>query len=214
MEPVVNFNRAKSDIVSSSISGISNLRKLLVITFFSTISFLLMSYFEIPLLPAFPVFKYDASEVPALIVGFAVGTWPGIYVVFFKTLMYLLVSGKGFTTFGLGPFMAFIAGATLVFVSTKVYFLNPTKKGALTGMILGTFAMTLIMLPLNYLFFGILPLIFPNMETLLYDNAIYYLLAGVLPFNLIKGIITSSFAFILYKKISPFLRDTAARFRE
>jgi len=207
----MNCKTSKStDIVSESLSpGISKLRKLMIISLFSSLSFLIMTCLELPILPAYPMFRYDASEVPALLVGFALGTPSGIYVVILKHFMYLLLSGKGFSDLGLGTFMNLVAGISMVFVATRVYFMIPTKKGAVTGLALGTIAMTIIMLPLNYFILSFLPLLFPELANVLsLEKATLYIFTGALPFNLIKGFLTSFFTFILYKKVSPFLKDT------
>ena len=210
MKPLADCKGSKShNIVTAPLpSSISKLRRLLVISLFSSLSFLIMSCFELPLIPAYPMFKYDASEVPALLVGFALGTSSGIYVVVLKHIMYFLLSGKGFADLGLGTFMGLVAGLAMVFVATRIYFMKPTRKGAITGLLAGTITMTVVMLPLNYFILSLLPLLLPAFGDLISpDKALFYIFTGALPFNLIKGFLTSFFTFVLYKKVSPFLKD-------
>ncbi|HPZ07175.1 MAG TPA: ECF transporter S component [Candidatus Eremiobacteraeota bacterium] len=205
------FEKTKSSaIVSPTLSkSLLRLRKLIIISLFSSLSFLIMSYLEFSLLPSFPMLKYDASDVPALILGFSMGTSAGIYVMILKNFMYLLLSGKGFTYLGIGPFMNCLAGSAMVFVATKVYFLKPGKKTAILGLTIGTLFMTLIMVPINYLLLSILPVLFPYLSDYFSpDKALIFIFSGVLPFNLLKGFLTSVFSFFLYKKISPFIKFT------
>ena len=82
------FEKTKSSaIVSPTLSkSLLRLRKLIIISLFSSLSFLIMSYLEFSLLPSFPMLKYDASDVPALILGFSMGTSEGIYVMILKKM--------------------------------------------------------------------------------------------------------------------------------
>jgi riboflavin transporter len=202
------FKNTKPDIVSPSLStGILKLKTLIIVSLFSSISFLLMFYVEIPLIPAFPVLKYDLSDIPALIVGFAINTQAGIYVIILKNIIFLL-SGKGLASLGIGILMNSLAGFAMVYVSTKIYFLKPCKKYAIAGLIAGTISMTLIMLPLNYLLLRVLPFILPQLGRILpFNKAVLFLFAGTVPFNLLKGCLSSIFTLLLYKKISNFLKN-------
>jgi len=208
MEPHVDaFERTKPAIVSPSLSGgIVKLRTLIVVSLFSSLSLLLMYTIEFPLIPAFPMLKYDPGDIPALIAGFAINTSAGIYVLLLKNFLYLL-SGGGLSTFAIGPIMNLAAGSVMVFVSTKIYFFKPCKTYAIAGLIAGTIAMTLFMLPANYLILTVLPFILPQLGKILsMDRALIFLFTGTLPFNILKGTITSVFTFFLYKKISNFIK--------
>jgi riboflavin transporter FmnP len=208
MEPKIDaFERNETSIVSPSLSGgILKLRTLIIVSLFSSLSLLLMYTIEFPLIPAFPVLKYDPGDIPALIAGFSINTSAGIYVLLLKNFLYLL-SGKGLTTLAIGPLMNLAAGSIMVFVSTKIYFLKPCKKYAIAGLVAGTISMALFMLPANYLLLRVLPFILPQLgKVLSMDRALIFLFTGTLPFNILKGAITSVFTFFLYKKISNFIK--------
>lgn len=208
MEPKIDaFERSETSIVSPSLSGgILKLRTLIVVSLFSSLSLLLMYTVEFPLIPAFPMLKYDPGDIPALIAGFSINTSAGIYVLLLKNFLYLL-SGGGLSTFGIGPLMNLAAGIVMVFVSTKIYFLKPCKTYAIAGLIAGTISVTLFMLPVNYLILTVLPFILPQLGKILsMDRALLFLFTGTLPFNILKGTVTSVFTFFLYKKISNFIK--------
>jgi len=206
MEPVAETGKI---IASPLPAEMSNLRKTIIISLFSTISFLIMSFLELPIIPAFPMLKYDASEIPAMLLGFSIGTREGIYVILLKNFLYILFSGKGFSDFGIGIFMSTFAGIIMVFVSSKIYLYRPTKKMAIAGLAAATIAMTVLMLPVNYLVLNLLPFFFPALkEVFSQEKTMLFIWAGAFPFNMIKGIITSIITIIIYKRISNFLKET------
>jgi riboflavin transporter FmnP len=144
-----------------------------------------------------------------MLIGFSIGTTEGIYVILLKNFLYILFSGKGFSDFGIGIFMSTFAGIIMVFFSSKIYLYNPTKKMAIVGLSVATIAMTVLMLPLNYLVLHLLPFIFPNLrEVFSNEKTMLFIWAGAFPFNMIKGIITSIITVVIYKRISAFLKET------
>lgn len=156
-------------------------------------------YFDFPI-PPFPTFlKYDPSEVPALIATFALGPGFGVAVEAIKAvLISILRSGTGGGPFGI--FMNFLAGITLVGVAGAYYLVEHTKAGAIKSLIFGVLSMTGVMIVANIaltpIFFGI-----PR------DQVIALVLPALLPFNFLKGAISSLITYYVYKRIRVYLYE-------
>jgi riboflavin transporter FmnP len=119
----------------------------------------------------------------------------GVLMCFITAILFALITGQG------GPYgalMNFLATGTLIFVSSQIYLLNHTKRGAILGMILGTLAMTLIMIPANLI-------ITPFYLGVEREIVIKMLIPAIIPFNLLKGIISGVLTFILYKRLYPLI---------
>jgi riboflavin transporter FmnP len=76
--------------------------------------------------------------------------------------------------------------------------LHHNKKGAILGLILGTLAMTLIMVPANLI-------ITPIYLGVNRDIVVKMLIPAIIPFNLLKGIISGFITYILYKRLYPLI---------
>lgn len=184
-----------------------NIRKKTVYTVkiaaLSACAFILM-LFDFPL-PAFPMFlKLDLSDVPALIAAFGLGPASGAVVELVKNLLHLFVS----SSIGIGELANFIVGASFAVTAGFVYRYKKTKKGALLSLAAATLAMTLIASLANYYF--LIPayqafLKFPDARNSLIVDIRTLVAYGVIPFNLIKGVVISLVVLVLYKKVSPVL---------
>ncbi len=154
---------------------------------------------EFPL-PPFPDFlKYDGSELPALLGTFAMGPWVGVLIQLLKNLLYLTLSGRGNPVGVLGNFFA---GSSMVFAAGYIYQRMKSKKGAVLALLGGSVAMGLVMLPLNL--FVLFPLYGVHLAP---DQVVPMMLGMVLPFNLVKGVLTSTITLLLYKRVRGFLHD-------
>ena len=149
--------------------------------------------FPIPPLP--PFLLYDPGSVFLLIGAFKLGPKIGILMSLITAILFALITGKG------GPYgalMNFLATGTLVYISSQIYLLYHTKKGAILGIVFGTLAMTLIMVPANLiitpLYLGVDREIVVNM-----------LIPAIIPFNLLKGLISGFITFIIYKRLYPLI---------
>jgi riboflavin transporter FmnP len=152
-------------------------------------------FIHFPILPQAPFLLYDPGNVFLLIGSFKLGPKIGVLMCFITAILFALITGQG------GPYgalMNFLATGTLIFVSSQIYLLNHTKRGAILGMILGTLAMTLIMIPANLI---VTPL-YLGVER---EAVVKILIPFIIPFNLLKGIISGFLTFILYKRLYPLI---------
>lgn len=179
----------------------------------SGISIVLMMVLEFPLPFMPPFLKIDLSNIPILILAFSLGgagTAAGIISIAVKDLVHLFVTSTG----GVGELADFLCSVMLVMPASLVYNRCHTKKGAVSALCTGIVLMT---------FMGILAnkfILLPFYSNLMPLEAVFemcgkvnpfirsewtYILYGVIPFNILKGIILSGITMLLYKHISGIL---------
>lgn len=170
--------------------------------------------FEIPLPIAPSFYKLGFDEVIVMIGGFALGSWAAVWIEGFKIILNLLINGT--VTFGIGELANFIMGVSFVLPASIIYHRHKSKKSALIGLIVGTISLTVIGALTNL--FIVLPLygeiamplnriieagqlIYPSINSLT-----SFVLLVVVPFNFIKGALSSIVVLMIYKKISVLLK--------
>ncbi len=171
-------------------------RQLVNMAVLVTAATILMVIVQIPLFPSAPFLKYDPSDIPLLIGGFWFGPLPGIIMVFMKAFLFLLIKGAEGP---IGAFQNFMASGSFVFFASLYYQKARTRRGAIVALFLGSLAMTLIMIPTNYIvlpIWGIPKEIVPG-----------FILKISTPFNLVKGLLSSIFTYLLYKRVKSILES-------
>ena len=135
----------------------------------------LLSFVQIPILPAAPFLTYDPSLMPAMVCGFAFGPGAG---------------------FAVGA-VAAIIHATLFFVvpAAAIYARKHTFAGAIIGLLVGCVVATVGAVAANltigvWFWYGSADAIMPLM------------LPAVVPFNLIKTVLNSALTLLVYKAVS------------
>jgi len=176
----------------------SSVRKMVRIGLLGGIGVLLMYFIAFPL-PFFPDFlTYDPGDVPGIIACFAMGPLAGILVQGVKVSVALVIGA--IKAGPIGALGNFLAGASYTLFAGLYYHRNRTLKGAVIAMAIGCLVTTLVMCVMNY--YVLLP--FWGIPT---EQIGGILLAGILPFNLVKMTISSIVAFVLYKKVKYFLEE-------
>ena len=189
-------------------------RKVAVIGVFSAISGVLM-LFEIPVVFAPGFYKFDFSELPALIGAFAYGPVAGVMIEFVKIIVKLIL--KGTSTAFVGELANFIVGCSLVLPASVIYAMNKTRKTAIAACITGTICMTIVgsmfnaiyLLPKFAEMFGMPLEAIVEMGTAVnphITSVSTLVLMAVAPLNLIKGGVISLVTILIYKKISHILK--------
>ena len=185
-------------------------RVLIAIAMLSSLSFVLMLLaFPLPVLPAY--LKVDFSDIPALIAAITMGPVAGILVAFLKNVLDWFFAGSP-TGVPVGHMANFV---TSILFMTPVYIIYKkvsSSKGMAFGLGVGTISMAIGMSILNYYVFLPMYAYFLNfpMETgtALVNTIIY----GILPFNVIKGILVTVVMIVLFKRMKPFLDKVTATF--
>lgn len=205
----------KKDIeLTGHSEGMFSIRKISIIGVFSAISFVLMLIeFPLPFAPSF--YKFDFSDIPALIGGFAAGPMVGVMIEFIKVLLNILIQG---TTSGfVGEIANFVVGAAFILPATIIYRFKKTRKVALISCLAGTLCIAIVgsllnaffLLPAYAIMFGSGIDAFVGMGAAInpaITNVTTFCLFAVAPFNLVKGIADSAITFLVYKQLSPILK--------
>ncbi len=198
-------------------------RKIAMIGMFAAIATILMILeIYLPFTP--PFYKFDFSELPALVGGFAFGPVAGIMIEFCKILLKLVI--KGTDTALVGELANFVVGCSFILPATSLYWLKKSKKSAIFSSIIGTLFMTSVgsafnafyLLPTFAAMFGwpLLPdgsgkpsIVGMGTEVNPYITDVPTLiLYAVVPLNLLKGAAVSLITILIYKKLSPILKNT------
>src|SRR3954452_8477404 len=151
----------------------------------SSIAYILMLVnFPIPPFPTF--LKIDFSDLPALIGALIFGPLAGILIELIKNVLDYFMTGSE-TGVPVGHFANFVSGLLFILPTYYIYNKLKTKNGMTLALIVGTSLMAVMMSVLNY--FVLLPAytFFLNMPVMSAPETRQYIVAGVLPFNIIKG---------------------------
>ncbi|UUY78242.1 ECF transporter S component [Staphylococcus saprophyticus] len=174
-------------------------KRLITISMLSAVAFILMFIkFPIPFLP--PYLTLDFGDVPALLATFILGPVAGLIVEFIKNLLNFL--------FNIGDPVESVANflAASSFLLTA-YFVTKYKdkiKSQIVGLSIATVVMTIVLSILNY--FVLLPLygMIMNLSDVV-ENVKIVIVSGVIPFNIIKGIVISIIFILLYNRLKNVL---------
>ena len=192
-------------------------RKVAMIGMFSAISAILM-ILEIPVFFAPGFYKFDFSELPALIGAFAFGPVAGVMIEFVKIIIKLLF--KGTSTAFVGELANFIVGCSLLLPASVIYLFRKNKKTAIAACIVGTLCMTVVgtlfnavyLLPKFAQMFGMPMEAIIEMGTAInphITSVTSLVMMAVAPLNILKGGAVSLITILIYKKLSGILKGGA-----
>ncbi len=186
------------------------IRYIVVVGVLSAISAVLMMLsFPVPFMPSF--IKLDFSELPALIASYSLGPFAGVLVCLIKNLINVTMTKTG----AVGELSNFILGVAFVLPAGLLYRKYKTRKVALLSAGLGALAMGTVGIFTNYfliypIYTKMMPIeaiiaayqaIFPGV-----DGLLGCLLMFNLPFTILKGLLNTLLAFLIYKRISPLIK--------
>jgi len=179
------------------------LRRMILIAILGSISTVLMQLnFPLPALPAF--LKIDFSEIPAVLAIMTMGPVAGIAVELLKNVLHWFLSGSP-TGVPVGEIANFATGILFIMPIYLIFRNVQNTKGLTAGLIAGTVSMAVGMSALNYLVFLPMYVYFMNMPAYTGDAMFNVIVLGILPFNLIKGIMLMVISLLLYKSMSKWI---------
>ena len=149
----------------------------------AALSIVLVFFIHFPIFPTAKFLEYDPADIPIMIATFAFGPWYGLMTTIVVAVVQGLTVSAASGVYGI-----------FVLVAGFLYQKHKTKKGALIALLCGVVAWGLIMMPANL----IITPIFTGMPV---EAIRGILLPIILPFNLIKAVVT----FLVYKSVSPLL---------
>lgn len=175
-----------------------------------------LMYIEFPL-PGFPPFlKLDVSGVPVMVGSFMYGPVAGVAVAAVKSILHLFST----TSAGVGELADFLMTGSFAFAAGVVYKKCKSRKGAFISLAVGTLVLVAVGALANY------TIILPFYAKLMPLNAIIaacqavnpaikdlggYILFGVVPFNLLKGVVIGAVTLGIYKRISVLFKGEMPR---
>ena len=110
-----------------------DLQWLMRISVLAALSAALMFNVQLPLVPGATFLKFDPSDVPVLMAGFALGPAAAVAVAALKDLLYLLVHPSPWEFVGVP--MSFLASATMAWTAASLYWMRKTKGRAIGSLV-------------------------------------------------------------------------------
>lgn len=174
---------------------------------------LMLFRFPIPFLP--PFLSFDLAGLTEMLGGFMFGPVAAFFIIVVKITLQLVMQGS--FSFGTGELQSLILSCTYVIPAVLLYQHRKTKRMAAVGMCFSTLLVSVVAVLTNlYLiipfyaalsgmtmadFVAICTAVNPAVK-----SAAGMVILGILPFNLIKYGTTSVLTFLLYKRLSIFIK--------
>ncbi|WP_461213100.1 ECF transporter S component [Lacticaseibacillus sp. GG6-2] len=180
----------------------SKVHRLVGIALLSAVGFILQMFLAFPILPMFPFLKLDLSDLTVLLGGLLYGPLGGVSVAFVRSLVHYVMTGGGVVNL-IGDVASFIASVGFMLPVVAMMKSKNSFGRQVGGLLGGTVSLTVIMSLLNWV--AIMPMYLAVMNFQLGMSTTKYVLIGVVPFNLIKGVVVSVVFFVLAKALMPWL---------
>ncbi len=176
----------------------------------------ILTYIEFPTFIAPSFYRFNVSDLPALIGAFSMGPVAGVIIEFVRSLIMLFVNPMN-PSMGIGELSNFVLGCIFVVPASLIYRSNKTKGRAIIALTIGGLSMSVLAAVLNA--FVMIPMyaslydmpidaivqmgtdIFPFI-----DSMFDFCLVCVLPFNLIKAFVVSFITIFIYKPLSVLIK--------
>ena len=168
-------------------------KEIAVLAMLTALAFVAVAFLRVP---AVAFLKYEPKDVVIVLGGFLYGPAAAAAVAALSSFLELLtISDTGL----IGFVMNFLSSAAFACTAALIYRKKHTLTGAVLGLVAGVVSMTVVMLLWNYL---LTPL---YMNTPRADVAAM-LIPVFLPFNLLKSLLNSALALLLYRPLVLGLR--------
>ena len=166
-----------------------------------------LQFVAFPIMPAFSFLKIDFSDIPIQLGMFLYGPLAGVITAFVRSLLHLFLTGLAPQNM-VGDFASFLASS--IFTLPIFYFFGKKKNirtNRIVGLVSGILALTIFMSIANY--FVITPVYLQlygvTTQQFLGTSLASYVAIGIVPFNLIKGLLVSGVFLVLHAKLLPWL---------
>ncbi len=141
--------------------------------------------------------EVEISDLPAMLIAFAIGPAAGVAVEFIKNLLHCTMTSTGFV----GELANFVMNGIFVFVCGIVYKRKKTKENAVIALVAAALALVLAGMAANL--FIMLPLYMPTAD---FASKLHLVMYTIAPFNLVRGAVLSVITMLIYKKISGLIK--------
>lgn len=174
----------------------SRINFMVKVAVFSAIAFLLqVAGGMLPKVSGF--LEIEISDLPAIIMSFALGPWAGVLVELIKNLLHMTMSTTGLV----GELANFLMNGCFVFVCGYFYSKEKTRKNAVLSLIVAT--ITLVIAGIFANLYIMIPLYMPNAP---FVDKLRLVLFTIAPFNFVRGSVLSFITLLIYKRISGFIK--------
>ncbi|MCV3321981.1 ECF transporter S component [Pediococcus ethanolidurans] len=189
--------------------GNKNVTRLVVIAMMAAISYVLL-LFSFPILPGFSFLKIDFANVPILLTMLIYGPGAGAITTAVAGLLDIVTKDSSMVgIIGIvANFLATMCFALPIYYALKKHMDQGIKQQArylVQGIVFGTVLMAIFMSLVNL--FILLPIYFKLVSFQVSVSTLNMVLYGVLPFNLIKGVIVGIATGIIYARMIPWLQS-------
>lgn len=179
-------------------------QRLTLIAILSAMSFGLMLFPQLPLIPGADFLKLDFSIVPVLIAGYWIGLTAALWTVILRTLLKLILANEGVNTY-LG--LPVNLGAIVVFAVILFWIMpqfDAKKVGrSVLAIVAATIGLTLAGVVMNWLIAVPLYAKFAHFDIAKMIGLGQYFIAMVIPFNIAQGVIWGIVSFAILAVLQP-----------
>jgi len=168
-------------------------KKLTTLTMLCALAYLVMFVTRIPIVL---FLKYEPKDVIITMGGFIFGPLSAFVISLAVSIFEMLTASD---TGVIGLVMNVLATCSYACVASWIYKKKRTLSGAVTGLVLGSIALTGIMILWNYL-------LTPLYMGVPRQAVVELLIPAILPFNLLKAGLNSALIMLLYKPVIGALR--------
>ena len=183
-----------------------NVRDLVKIALLGAVAYVLMLWrFPLPFMP--PFMDFDLSGIPEMVGVFTMGPAAGVYIVLIKMITKTITTGT--SSMFTGEVQNIILSCAYILPVWFFYRKQKSKRSALTGMVAGTvtcavvaiFSNMFLIIPFYAKAYGFsMDIVIQTTQAVnrFIDSEWKFIVMGIVPFNLIKGGVTSAIIYSVY----------------
>ena len=186
-------------------------QRLTLIAILSAISFGLMLFPQIPLIPGADFLKLDFSIVPVIIAGYWLDLPAALWTVLLRTLLKLILANEGVNTYlGLPVNLVAIVVFTAILFWLLPHFHVKSLSRQVLAIVAATLGLTIAGVLMNWLVAVPLYAQFANFDIAKMIGLGKYFVGMVIPFNIAQGIIWGIVSLAILSLLKPIQHKVTA----
>ncbi|MGX7043281.1 ECF transporter S component [Leuconostoc holzapfelii] len=186
-------------------------QRLTLIAILSAISFGLMLFPQIPLIPGADFLKLDFSIVPVIIAGYWLDLPAALWTVLLRTILKLILANEGVNTYlGLPVNLVAIVIFTAILFWLLPHFNVKSLSRQVLAIVAATLGLTIAGVLMNWLVAVPLYAQFANFDIAKMIGLGKYFVGMVIPFNIAQGIIWGIVSFAVLSLLKPIQHKVTA----
>lgn len=186
-------------------------QRLTLIAILSAISFGLMLFPQIPLIPGADFLKLDFSIVPVIIAGYWLDLPAALWTVLLRTILKLILANEGVNTYlGLPVNLVAIVVFTAILFWLLPHFNVKSLSRQVLAIVAATLGLTIAGVLMNWLVAVPLYAQFANFDIAKMIGLGKYFVGMVIPFNIAQGIIWGIVSLAILSLLKPIQHKVTA----